>query len=133
MSSISYFANIRILLSIVVVLSFCCCKSEPPTEKYIAFAESMNLDLPKDLNPRLRLDGTKAISKYKFKFYYTLLDDIGMTEGAFVSQSKPQITSKLQSNLKFREFKKDNMTIIYSYSRNDGSIFTEIEITPNEY
>lgn len=108
------------------------CKSEP-TEKYVKMAETINSKTPFEFNRGMRLDSARAISQKEFKYYYTLLNNPNTSSGNFINSSKPQILNSLRGTSGAHGFKEDNMTIIYSYSKADGSKFAEFEIQPSEY
>lgn len=108
------------------------CKSEP-TEKYLKIADGINANTPFEFNRGLRLDSAKAISQHEFKYYYTLLNNPNTSKGNFINSSKPQIVNKLKGTASALEFKNDNMTIIYSYYKAEGSQFAEFEVRPEEY
>lgn len=124
--------NLFILASLLTIISVSC-KPEPPTEKYIKMEEEMNTQLPRLINKGLSMDKVKAISKHKFKYYYTFLDTPDISEGIFIKESKKQIIRSLRRSRDSREFKDDNITIVYSYSKKDGNTFAEFEIKPEEY
>lgn len=115
-----------------MLLSFSSCKTESADEKYIQLAKEINARTPYDFSNAMRLDSAKAVSKYKFKYYYTLLNDPNSSVGNFVEKVKPQIIYGLARFPQAKEFKEDNMTIIYAYSHN-GSLFAEIEVKSSEY
>lgn len=121
--------QIFIILSVLTISS---CKSEP-TEKYIKMAEAINERTPYEFNRGLRMDSARAVSGNEFKYYYTLLNNPNTSSGNFINSSKPQIINSLKGSASSDEFKKDNMTIIYSYNKADGSKFAEFEVSPSEY
>lgn len=124
--------RVLLLTSISLVILFLSCKSEP-TEKYIKMAEAINFKTPFEFNRGMRLDSAKAVSAKEFKYYYTLLNNPNTSSGNFINSSKPQIINNLKGSASALDFKKDNMTIVYSYHKADGSSFAEFEVHPEEY
>ncbi len=117
---------------VVFLLALLSCKKEP-SEKYIKMAEAINTRTPYEFNRGLRMDSAKAISAKEFKYYYTLLNNPNTSSGNFIQSSKPQIISSLKGAASSSEFRNDEITIIYSYHKADGSKFAEFEVSPAEY
>lgn len=96
-------------------------------------AQEINEQMPREFNRGMRMDSVKAISAKEFKYYYTLLNDPKTSSGNFINSSKPQILRGLKGSASSDSFREDNMTIIFSYFKANGSKYAEFEVTPSEY
>lgn len=110
-------------------------QTEAPDKKYIKLAEKENEKLPEMYSGGVRLDKVEAVSKTEFRYLYTFTKkpEIGRTE--FKRHFKLPMTMALQETNDgiFKEFKKDRMTLIYTYMLMNGKLFAEMRIEPEEY
>jgi len=107
--------------------------AEPAKDKYKKIAEQLNKDMPMVIPGGLRMDKAEAVSKSEFKYYYTYTKDPVVSAEEFERSMKPALTLGLQATKEMDDFRKDKITLIYSYHKMDGSLFAEIRIKPEEY
>jgi len=104
-----------------------------PSDKYVKTAELLNKGLPMTISKEYRLDKVEAASKSEFKYYYTLLVEPEVSVDDFLKANRETIVNTLKGQSEMKDFKDDNMTIIYVYNKQDGSKFAELKVTADEY
>lgn len=107
--------------------------AEPAKDKYKKMAEEINKEMPMVIPGGIRMDKAEAVSKTEFGYKYTFTKDPVVSAEEFIRSTKPAITLGLQSTKEMDGFRKDKMTLIYSYYKMDGSLFAEIILKPEEY
>lgn len=109
--------------------------SEPARDKYVKMAKEANAKMPMVVPGGLRMDKFEAVSKNELKYYYTFTQEPVVSAEEFVRSSKPALTLGLQTmkDPEIDMFRKDKMTLIYSYYKLDGTLFAEIKVSPEEY
>lgn len=107
--------------------------AEPAKDKYKKIAEELNKEMPMLIPGGLRMDKAEAVSKSEFRYKYTFTKDPVISAEEFIRSSKPTLTLGLQSMKDMDDFRKDKITLIYSYHKMDGSLFAEIKLKPEEY
>lgn len=110
-------------------------KPEPPKKKYIQLAEKTNATMPMIVPGGLRMDRAEAVSADVYKYYYTFTQEPAVSAEEFVRSSKPAITLGLREKKgeDLDMFRKDKITLLFSYYKMDGTLFAEVKITPKEY
>ena len=82
-----------------------------------------------------RLDSATALGKTNFNYYYTLFD----TERSEVNLDtvnkyiRTGIIENVKTNPELRAFRKNRITMDYSYFDKNGEFVTKISVTPDLY
>lgn len=110
-------------------------KKDLPSKKYVQLAETMNASMPKVWPGGVRMDKAEAVSAKEYKFYFTFTKDPAISTEEFIRSSKPALAIGLKESNEedTKMFRKDKMTVIFSYYKMDGSLFAEVVISPHEY
>lgn len=108
--------------------------SKPPKDKYVKLAKEMNATMPAVFPGGLRMDKVEAVSVDEFKYVFTFTKDPAVSAEEFARSSKLALSMGISNGKEELEtLRKDKMTIIYAYYKMDGSLFSEIKITPQDY
>lgn len=102
------------------------------TNKYKVVVEQVNKQLPMDLQGGISLDKAEVEGDV-FKYIYTFKEEPVMTTEDFISASKEAMIPMVKAKDELKVFRDDNMTIAFVYKKNDGSIYAEVQITPEDY
>ena len=100
----------------------------------IELANDFNKDLPLIVNSETRFDYTKALSRNKFGYYYTLLletyDEINVEE--FTDYIKPNLLIHAKDNAYHLNFIPLKVTQVYIFNDKNGIEIISYEIKPKE-
>ena len=122
-----------------VTLVLVSCKKEKTIDDELKEAAiSMNKLAPQILNDGVRLDSVSALPNKVFKYNYTLTDDVKESVTpeeieTFKSQAKAGAIRVVKTSADMEEFRKNDVTLQYSYSDKNGKPTAEFTITPAEY
>lgn len=108
-------------------------KAEPATSKYVKLAEKMNANMPQFFPLGIRMDKVEAVSKNEFRYIYTFTQEPKVPSEEFIRGMKPALILGLQQEKEMDDFRKDKMTLLYTYKMMDGKIYAEIRLEPSEY
>jgi len=117
-----------ILACIALTLTIPSCSKNA---KYKAVVEQMNKQLPMDLG-ELTMDKAE-VDGDNFKYYYTFKGEPAMTAEDLANSTKAALVTMVKGNAEMKIFRDDNMVICFIYNKSDGTVFTEIKVTPEEY
>lgn len=98
-------------------------------------ASEMNKLCPFMVDKDTRLDNTVGGIGKNFTYNYTLVNYTAeqIQIDQLVSVMKPRMVNMVKTNPDMKEFRKNKITIIYSYKDKNGRFLKNIEITPNDY
>ena len=117
------------LLCLTLFFSFSSCSKN---SKYQIVVEQINEQLPVDYPGGVRIEKAELVGDI-FRYYYTFLENPKMTVEEFVSSSRTNIISLVRNHSELKIFRADKMTIAFVFQKEDGSVFAEIKITPEDY
>jgi len=98
-------------------------------------ADAINKTCPIMVDKDTRLDSTMGGPGKKFRYYYTLVNyGPGELNAAKVTTAlRPRIVNNAKTSKDMKDFREQNVELIYIYKTNDGSEFARIVVKPEEY
>lgn len=107
---------------------------KPAKDKYVKLAKEINAKMPAIFSGGLRMDRVEAVSEDEFRYVFTFTKDPAVSAEEFTRSSKLALSMGISNGKQELEtLRKDKMTITYAYYKMDGSLFSEIKITPQDY
>lgn len=115
-----------------------CSKENKIDDDLKEVAANINKTTPQILADGVRLDSVSAQPGKIFRYNYTLTDDA--KEGVspqqietFKTSAKEGALQVIKTSPEIKEFRDNNVTMVYTYYDKDGKKTTDFKITPEEY
>ncbi|MCJ8153649.1 hypothetical protein MKJ01_07710 [Chryseobacterium sp. SSA4.19] len=131
--------NLLKLSAVCLTLTLFSCNKEKTIEDELKEAAAgMNKLTPQVMNEGMRLDSVSAQPGKIFKYNYTLTDDAkeNFTPEeieAFKKQAKDGALKVVKTSADIKEFRDNDVTMVYSYYDKNGKPTMDFKITPAEY
>ncbi|WP_155845795.1 hypothetical protein [Chryseobacterium gregarium] len=131
--------NILRLSVVCLALTLVSCNKEKSIEDELKEAAAgMNKLTPQVMNEGMRLDSVSAQPGKIFKYNYTLTDDTKENFSpeqieAFKKQAKEGAVKVVKTSADIKEFRDNDVTMVYSYYDKNGKPTMDFTITPAEY
>ncbi len=121
---------------VVSVLVFQYVNAPPPIDEILMnTASEINKNCPIRIDNATQLDNTIALPGNVFQYNYTLVDfelsEINVDE--MEAQLETFALSNIRTHPEMEQFRKNKVTVNYSYRDSKGEYITKITITPDEY
>lgn len=96
-------------------------------------ASELNRNMPMMVDELTRIDSTAALPGKKFLYKYTILNmDAMPSSDEFVEGMRPTLVNTYKTSHEMSEFRKMEVTLIYSYSDEEGNEFARVEVEPQD-
>lgn len=98
-------------------------------------ATNVNMLCPMMVDNDTRLDSAKVLRKDVFEYYYTLVhvEKNGIDIGSLQSYATPMLVNNVKADRSFKIFRKNRITIQYSYRDKNGVPLFDVKVTPDMY
>lgn len=97
-------------------------------------AEETNKNCPMYVDSLTRLDNTEALPNKTFQYNYSVKIDSTTTN---INELKTNLRSSILNSIKtspsLKEFRDNNVTLVYNYSNNSGSFLFKFQFAPSDY
>lgn len=125
------------VLSVTLALSSCS-KEKTIDDDLKEVAVNINKTTPQNLADGVRLDSVSAQPGKIFKYNYTLTDDVKESVTpeqieAFKASAKEGALRVVKTSPDIKEFRDNDVTMVYTYYDKNGKPTTDFKITPEEY
>ncbi|MGE4514838.1 MAG: hypothetical protein AB7E26_13660 [Chryseobacterium sp.] len=125
------------VLSVTLALSSCS-KEKTIDDDLKEVAANINKTTPQNLADGVRLDSVSAQPGKIFKYNYTLTDDVKESVTpeqieAFKASAKEGALRVVKTSPDIKEFRDNDVTMVYTYYDKNGKPTTDFKITPEEY
>jgi hypothetical protein len=129
---------IRFSLMCITLVLVSCKKERTIDDELKDAATSMNKLMPQILSDGVRLDSVSALPNKVFKYNYTLTEDVKESVTpeeieTFKSNAKEGALKVVKTSSEIKEFRDNDVTMIYSYYDKNGKPTADYTITPAEY
>jgi hypothetical protein len=129
---------IRFSLMCITLVLVSCKKERTIDDELKDAATSMNKLMPQILSDGVRLDSVSALPNKVFKYNYTLTEDVKESVTpeeieTFKSNAKEGALKVVKTSSEIKEFRDNDVTMIYSYYDKNGKPTADFTITPAEY
>ena len=95
----------------------------------------LNKQAPVQVDEFTRLDSAASVGKTKFIYYYTLVNSLKaeVDLDTVNKYTKPAIIKSVKESDDLKPFRKNNITLDYSYFDKNGEFVMNIAVTPDLY
>ncbi|MFY7814120.1 MAG: hypothetical protein ACOVRK_02900 [Chryseobacterium taeanense] len=131
--------NVICLSVLCVTLALSSCSKEKTIDDDLkVVAANINKTTPQNLADGVRLDSVSAQPGKIFKYNYTLTDDVKESVTpeqieAFKTSAKEGALRVVKTSPDIKEFRDNDVTMVYTYYDKNGKPTTDFKITPEEY
>ncbi|SDH52096.1 hypothetical protein SAMN05421846_10128 [Chryseobacterium taeanense] len=131
--------NVICLSVLCVTLALSSCSKEKTIDDDLKeVAANINKTTPQNLADGVRLDSVSAQPGKIFKYNYTLTDDVKESVTpeqieAFKASAKEGALRVVKTSPDIKEFRDNDVTMVYTYYDKNGKPTTDFKITPEEY
>lgn len=126
-------------LLVILIFSITSCDLTPSRTNFdstlLRVAQEINSMCPMTVDKDTRLDNAAALSNKTFQYNYTLINtkiedtDVQNMKNSFI----PILNNKVKTNEGLELMRKNNVTLIYSYSDLNGKFLFLHKVTPDIY
>ncbi|GAA5099852.1 hypothetical protein GCM10023210_37720 [Chryseobacterium ginsengisoli] len=129
---------IRLSLVCITLILASCKKERTIDDDLKEVAASINKTAPQILTDGVRLDSVSAQPGKIFKYNYTLTDDIKENVSpeeiaTFKANAKDGALKVIKTSPDIKEFRDNDVTMIYIYYDKNGKQTADFKIVPSEY
>lgn len=129
---------IRLSLACVTLILVSCKKERTIDDELKEVAVNINKTGPQILTDGVRLDSVSAQPGKIFKYNYTLTDDVKESVSteeieAFKNTAKEGALKVVKTSPDIKEFRDNDVTMVYVYYDKNGKPTADFKITPSEY
>ncbi|MEC3874487.1 hypothetical protein [Chryseobacterium salviniae] len=115
-----------------------CSKEKTIDDDLKEVAASMNKATPQNLADGVRLDSVSAQPGRIFRYNYTLLDDVKESVTPeqiemFKTRAKEGALRVIKTSPDIKQFRDNDVTMVYNYYDKNGKPTADFKITPGEY
>lgn len=127
--------GIMAIFGAVYVVYFLFIKKPNFDDTLIKTAIELNKNCPQMVDKETRLDNARAIPGNIFQYNYTLLNfnKDSMDVELYKASIEPMIVNNASTNADLEPFRKNKVTLIYSFKDDLGNFVTRILVTPEKY
>lgn len=122
-------------LLILILALHACSGSSSFKKEMLKDAEEINASAPMMIDDITRLDNAEVIKSNIFRYNYTLVNhtksDPEIKE--LIERMESRITTLVKDSKKLEPYKKNKITMSYSYQDKNGVFLFRIDITPDKY
>lgn len=123
-------------LFLILTIGFlfgCETKNKIKNKIYEEAVEQINAQLPMEVQEGISMDKIEFADK-EFKYFITFTTKQPTTPSdEFIKGSKPSLADFVKNQSELKLFRDDNVTFDFIYRTNDGNIYADIKITPEDY
>lgn len=98
-------------------------------------ASELNKSCPIMVDGNTRLDNAVAMPENVFQYNYTLINleksEINITE--LKEYIEPNVVNNVKTNPDMKDYKENNVTMVYNYKDKNGEFILKINVTPELY
>ncbi len=127
------------LSAVWLILAFTSCSKEKNIDDDLKeVAANMNKTTPQNLTDGVRLDSVSAQPGKIFRYNYTLTDDVKESVTPeqiemFKTTAKEGALRVIQTSPEIKQFRDNDVTMVYTYYDKTGKPTADFKITPAEY
>lgn len=131
--------NVISLSLVCLSLALTSCKKEKTIDDDLKeVAANINKTAPQNLADGVRLDSVSAQPGKIFRYNYTLTDDVNESVTpeqieTFKKTAKEGALQVIKTSPDIKEFRDNDVTMVYTYYDKNGKPTTDFKITPQEY
>lgn len=131
--------NVISLSLVCLSLVLTSCKKEKTIDDDLKeVAANINKTTPQNLADGVRLDSVSAQPGKIFKYNYTLTEDVNESVTpeqieSFKKTAKEGALQVIKTSPDIKEFRDNDVTMVYTYYDKNGKPTTDFKITPQEY
>jgi hypothetical protein len=131
--------NVISLSLVCLSLTLTSCKKEKTIDDDLKeVAANINKTTPQNLADGVRLDSVSAQPGKIFRYNYTLTEDVNESVTpeqieAFKKTAKEGALQVIKTSPDIKEFRDNDVTMVYTYYDKNGKPTTDFKITPQEY
>lgn len=131
--------NVISLSLVCLSLALTSCKKEKTIDDDLKeVAANINKTAPQNLADGVRLDSVSAQPGKIFRYNYTLTDDVNESVTPeqienFKKTAKEGALQVIKTSPDIKEFRDNDVTMVYTYYDKNGKPTTDFKITPQEY
>lgn len=131
--------NVISLSLVCLSLALTSCKKEKTIDDDLKeVAANINKTAPQNLADGVRLDSVSVQPGKIFRYNYTLTDDVNESVTpeqieTFKKTAKEGALQVIKTSPDIKEFRDNDVTMVYTYYDKNGKPTTDFKITPQEY
>lgn len=131
--------NVISLSLVCLSLALTSCKKEKTIDDDLKeVAANINKTAPQNLADGVRLDSVSAQPGKIFRYNYTLTEDVNESVTpeqieSFKKTAKEGALQVIKTSPDIKEFRDNDVTMVYTYYDKNGKPTTDFKITPQEY
>lgn len=131
--------NVINLSAVCLAMVFTSCSKEKTIDDDLKeVAENINKTTPQNLADGVRLDSVSAQPGKIFRYNYTLLDDVKESVTPeqiemFKTSAKEGALHVVKASPDIKQFRDNDVTMVYTYYDKNGKLTADFKITPAEY
>ncbi|SMP27229.1 hypothetical protein [Chryseobacterium profundimaris] len=122
----------------IAMIVISCSKEKTIDDDLKEVAASMNKATPQNLADGVRLDSVSAQPGKIFRYNYTLVDDVKESVTPeqiemFKTSAKEGALRVIKTSPDIKQFRDNDVTMVYNYYDKNGKPTADFKITPEEY